>query len=57
MHIGDASLSILFNGFKASFNKGFAGAPTACRQIATVVPSTTREETYGSLGQFPKMRE
>ena len=57
MLITQGALNVLFNGFKASFNKGFTGAPTAFRQIATVVPSSTREETYGWLGQFPKMRE
>lgn len=57
MQISNGNLNLLFSGFKASFNKGFSGAPTAARDIATVVPSSTREETYGWLGQFPKMRE
>ena len=57
MLINSGNLAHIFTGFKASFAKGFAGAPTAYRQIATVVPSGTREETYGWLGQFPKMRE
>lgn len=57
MLITNPNLSILFNGFKASFSKGFEGADTAYKLISTIVPSTTREETYGWLGQFPKMRE
>jgi phage major head subunit gpT-like protein len=57
MLINSGGLATLFNGYKASFNKGFAGAPTAYRRVSTIVPSSTREETYGWLGQFPKMRE
>jgi phage major head subunit gpT-like protein len=57
MIVNSANLNNLFTGFKSSFDKGFAGAQTVYRQIATVVPSSTREETYGWLGQFPKMRE
>lgn len=57
MLINDASLNVLFEGFKTAFSAGFAGAESAYREVATVVPSTTREETYGWLGQFPKMRE
>ena len=57
MFINSANLNTLFGGFKASFGKGFKGAETAYAQIATVVPSTTREEGYGWLGQFPRMRE
>jgi phage major head subunit gpT-like protein len=57
MIITPANLNIIFDGFKASFSKGFAGASTSYKDIATVVPSSTREQTYGWLGQFPKMRE
>lgn len=57
MFINSANLTTLFGGFKASFSKGFKGANTAYAQIATVVPSSTREEGYGWLGQFPRMRE
>jgi len=57
MLINQANLANVYTGFKASFSKGFAGAPSAYKTIATIVPSSTREETYGWLGQFPKMRE
>lgn len=57
MLINKENLSLLFHGFKASFNKGFSGAETAYKTIAMVVPSATSEETYGWLGQFPQMRE
>lgn len=57
MTAGTPDLTTLFTGFKGSFNKGFSGAQTAYRTIATIVPSNTKEEEYGWLGQFPKMRE
>lgn len=57
MLINAAALTTLFAGFKASFNKGFEGAPSVYNQIAMTVPSSTREEQYGWLGQIPAMRE
>jgi phage major head subunit gpT-like protein len=57
MQINQQSLASVFTGFQAAFNKGFESAPSVYRDIAMIVPSTTREETYGWLGQFPKMRE
>lgn len=57
MLINAANLDTLFNAFNAAFTKGFGSAPTSYRDIAMVVPSAAEEETYGWLGQFPKMRE
>lgn len=57
MLINAENLNGLFTGYKTAFNKGFEGAPSAYKTIAMVVSSTTREENYGWLGQFPKMRE
>jgi phage major head subunit gpT-like protein len=57
MLINQTSLTNLFTGFKSSFNKGFEGAPSVYKLLSTIVPSSTREEIYGWLGQFPKMRE
>lgn len=57
MLINQGNIAGLYTGFKTSFSKGFEGATTAYKDIATVVPSTTREETYGWLGQWPKLRE
>lgn len=55
MFISSSNLATLFAG-QASFTENFKGA--ACRaQVAAVVPSSTREEGYGWLGQFPRMRE
>lgn len=57
MLINAHNLSVLFQGFNASFTRGVTQAPSHYKDIAMVVPSTTRETTYGWLGQFPKMRE
>lgn len=57
MIINDASLASLFTGFNAAFKQGFAGAESHYRDVAMVVPSSTSSNTYGWLGQFPKMRE
>lgn len=57
MLINAGSLQGLFQGFKTSFNKGLDSAPSHYKQIAMVTNSTTAEETYGWLGQFPSIRE
>ncbi|WP_082473085.1 Mu-like prophage major head subunit gpT family protein [Methylobacterium sp. Leaf85] len=57
MLITSESLRSLTTGYAASFKKGFDGAETHYRDVAMVVPSSTSSNTYGWLGQFPKMRE
>ena len=57
MLINAGNLILLFQGFSGAFNKGLQGAKTHFRDIAMVVPSSTREGKYGWLGQFPKLRE
>lgn len=57
MLITAASINALFTGFKAQFNDGFNSAESFYGQIATEVPSTTSQETYAWLGQYPKLRE
>jgi phage major head subunit gpT-like protein len=52
-----ALLSAIFTGFKTAFKGAFDGYKPVWNRIATRVPSNTREEKYGWLGQFPKMRE
>ena len=46
-------------GFKAAFQEGFtaAAADSHYPRIATIVPSTTREEEYGWLKDIPQIRE
>lgn len=57
MLINKANLDTLFHSFNAAFTKGFGAAETSYRDIAMVVPSEAESETFGWLGQFPKMRE
>lgn len=59
MIITDASVAALQVGFKKNFQDAFnATRPEAdFTKVATVVPSTSKAETYGWLGKFPKMRE
>lgn len=57
MIINQANLGILFNGFKAAYNRAFAGVKPHWQEVATLVPSTAKSEDYAWMGQFPKMRE
>ncbi|MDI3259690.1 MAG: Mu-like prophage major head subunit gpT family protein [Sinobacteraceae bacterium] len=57
MIINRQNLRDLFVGFNAAFTQGFRDAPQDWPKIATPVPSTTREEHYAWLGQFPRLRE
>ena len=57
MIINSSNLMALFRGFKAIFQKGFEGTKSSFTKIATVVPSNTREESYGWIGKLPRMRE
>src|SRR3546814_11140621 len=55
--ISTALMASIFTGLKTSFNKAFGAYKPVWPKIATRVPSNTREEKYGWLGPFPKMRE
>jgi phage major head subunit gpT-like protein len=57
MLINATNLAGIFTGFKALFNQGAAEVPPTYKKIAMVAPSSTREQTYGWLGQFPGFRE
>jgi phage major head subunit gpT-like protein len=57
MLINAANLDSLRVGFKTSFQGGLAQAPSLFTRIATVVPSTTKEEKYGWLGKLPNVSE
>lgn len=52
-----ALLQALFQGFRADYQRGLQAAPTQWREIATLVPSATASNTFGWLGQFPKLQE
>jgi phage major head subunit gpT-like protein len=57
MLITAAALNALRTGFQTSFQKGFDAEASVHEQIATTVPSSTKSNTYGWLGQWPDMRE
>nr|MCU0902444.1 Mu-like prophage major head subunit gpT family protein [Tabrizicola sp.] len=48
---------MLVNGFKTSFQGGLGQADQDWMQIATVVPSATKEQKYGWMGKIPNVRE
>ncbi len=52
-----ALLEAAQKGFKAHFQIGFKGVTALYGTLCTEVSSTAAEETYGWLGDIPKMRE
>jgi phage major head subunit gpT-like protein len=54
-----AILTALNTGVRKNFQDGYAQMRAAAfwDQVATLVPSTTASNTYGWLGDFPKLRE
>lgn len=57
MVVNQSNLHGLGVGFSTAFNIGFEGTPTTWAKVATRVPSSTKEQEYSWLGQFPQMRE
>lgn len=57
MIVNGANLSALFVGIKTTFNNAFAAAPALWPDIAMKVPSTTKENDYKWLANFPRMRK
>lgn len=57
MLITPSTLRSLYTGFSSAFAGGFAGVSPTYAQVATVVPSSTRSNEYGWLGQMPRVRE
>jgi phage major head subunit gpT-like protein len=57
MIVNAANIQKLLTGFRTTYNQAFEGAPSTYERVATRVPSTTASETYGWLGQLPKLRE
>lgn len=55
--VTDTLLSGLRTGFNAAFKRGAGRAPGDWKQVATLVKSTNASNTYGWLGQFPKLTE
>lgn len=57
MIVNSESVALAFKGFKTVFTESLLEAPTYAEQIAMTVPSSSRDETYGWMGQFPSLRE
>lgn len=57
MIINSATLDALRVGFKTTFTEAFSGVQSLRDRVAEVVPSSTKEEKYGWLGELPGMRE
>ncbi|HDL7646489.1 Mu-like prophage major head subunit gpT family protein [Escherichia coli] len=55
--ITPAMITSLMTGYRGDFQAGMAMAPSQYQQIAMTVPSTSKSNTYGWLGQFPQFRE
>lgn len=57
MIINGQTLDLAFRGFKTVYTDANLTAPSHYGDIAMTVPSSSRDETYGWLGQFPALRE
>ena len=57
MIINNATLDALRTGFRTEFQNALQAVEPSYRRVATVVPSTTKSNTYGWLGQWPGFRE
>ncbi len=52
-----ALIQALLTGWKSDFQTGLTGVETQHTKIATAINSTTKSNTYGWLGKFPRLRE
>jgi len=57
MLVNSTSLAALRVGFSKTYADAFTGAATQRDRIAESVPSSTKENVYGWLGELPGMRE
>jgi phage major head subunit gpT-like protein len=57
MIINAANLASVRTGFSTAFRGGLSQASSQYQRVATVVPSSTKEQKYGWLGKIPKVRE
>ncbi|WP_337840509.1 Mu-like prophage major head subunit gpT family protein [Rheinheimera sp.] len=55
--VTSAVLNAMRAAFNAKFEEGKTSAQSQYMAVATVVPSTTKSNTYGWLGQWPGFRE
>lgn len=55
--INAANLDLAFRGFKTIYSTAYLAAPSQAAKVAMTVPSSSRDESYAWLGQFPQLRE
>lgn len=55
--INHALITALFTAFRGEFQAALGAAPSYWKKVATEVASTTKNNTYGWLGQMPAFRE
>lgn len=56
MIVNKANLAAIFINLRTVFNQAFDAAPSTWEKIAMKVPSTTGQEDYSWLSNFPKMK-
>ncbi len=57
MQITGSALRALYTGFNTHFQAAFDAAPASFGQVTMVVPSNTKQETYGWMGKSTQFRE
>ena len=57
MNITQSALDMFFRQADLRFGKALASTPVWFSQVATLVPSSTRENTYGWMAKLPSLRE
>lgn len=57
MQITSSTLRALYTGFNTHFQNAFDAAATSFAQVTMVVPSKTKQETYGWMGKSTQFRE
>ena len=57
MLINSKALASIQNSFNTLFNKGIGLAAPTWQQVAMLVPSSTKSETYAWLGAMPRLRK
>lgn len=57
MIVNSANLRTLYTSFSDIFQNTFTAVELSYQRVAVTVPSSTRTQEYGWLGQFPRIRE
>lgn len=57
MIINAGNMRTLYTGFSATFQGALTATTTMYGRVAMDIPSTTRQNEYGWLGMFPRIRE